>query len=363
MTGEQLFNMVEYIDEKYLQRSEDNSMADGVSERREDRHKQRTRIYLVAAAVAAVLLCSVTVIASIRYSRQQERLREILGIEDADIEGYEESGSGQTMDGAVMEDSGTFAATVLSGIRSSEIQRWYYSLGPLTAEEAGAYEWYIGNRESGFSQVNYVTPDYDELPRDTIMEYDIMTGYDEETMSFILQYETDGRETEPITMEIYAFRDLWPLWYIFPLSEDAMEKKAEYHTSITFEPMHTVAKKETVVFGDGIPVSHPVTGEEGHILDMTIYATGQCDVRYTYKGCESYEDGGSSDWSNAVEEITRPMEIRFKSGHVLTGGVTARWLYQDGKITNIMFFNTVKDPTQLECVVIDGKEFYPSAEK
>ncbi|MBR0091221.1 MAG: hypothetical protein IJP92_05955 [Lachnospiraceae bacterium] len=379
MTREQLFNMIEYADDRFLQRSDKNTVSLEKPKKKNKLLFGMWKMQYVAAAVAIMLLTSITAVAAVTMIRRQAELKERLGISEKEVPDYVEFDV-STSEATVQNGTGTKSVTVLSGMRDGQTQIWYFAVSPLSREEAETLTWYVRSSEGlgGYRDATPVgwTGIYStEYPR-----WDVGDAYDESSQSLMLDVrfrmneddpdKIDPSRTEPIEMEIIGGVDIWDTEGY----QSGFDEK--YHLTAMFTPTVTDVNAKTVVLGNGVPLTNPNTSLQGRITDVEIYASGTVFMHYTIPEDEEkmnrYFNEGASipndeylnlqdnvflPWSNAADALMLDMTINFKDGTSTGGYVSGRLAYKNGVLKAEGMSDKPIVLDEIESVTIGGQTF------
>ena len=380
MTREQLFNMIEYADDRFLQRSDKNTVSLEKPKKKNKLLFGMWKMQYVAAAVAIVLLTSITAVAAVTMIRRQAELRQKLGIEGKDVLDYVEFDV-STTDVTVPADAGNgdINVTVLSGMRDGQTQIWYFAVSPLSREEAEMLTWYVGSEELGgyrdASPVGWNGIYSAENPR-----WDVGDAYDESSQSLMLDvrfmmneddpHRLNPARTDPIELNIIGAVDIW--------DEEGYQSGIDEKFLLTamFTPTVTDVNTRMVSLGNGIPLMNPNTGAQGRITDVEIYASGTVFMRYTIpEDAETmnryYNEGAAMPneeyldlqdnvflpWSNAADALMLDMTINFKDGTSTGGYVSGRLTYKNGVLEAEGMSDKPIVLDEIESVTIGGQRF------
>ena len=380
MTREQLFNMIEYADDRLLQRSDKNTVSLEKPKKKNKLLFGMWKMQYVAAAVAIVLLTSITAVAAVTMIRRQAELRQKLGIEGKDVLDYVEFDV-STTDVTVPADAGNgdINVTVLSGMRDGQTQIWYFAVSPLSREEAEMLTWYVGSEELGgyrdASPVGWNGIYSAENPR-----WDVGDAYDESSQSLMLDvrfmmneddpHRLNPARTDPIELNIIGAVDIW--------DEEGYQSGIDEKFLLTamFTPTVTDVNTRMVSLGNGIPLMNPNTGAQGRITDVEIYASGTVFMRYTIpEDAETmnryYNEGAAMPneeyldlqdnvflpWSNAADALMLDMTINFKDGTSTGGYVSGRLTYKNGVLEAEGMSDKPIVLDEIESVTIGGQKF------
>ncbi|MBR0173092.1 MAG: hypothetical protein IJQ21_09900 [Lachnospiraceae bacterium] len=380
MTREQLFNMIEYADDRLLQRSDKNTVSLEKPKKKNKLLFGMWKMQYVAAAVAIVLLTSITAVAAVTMIRRQAELRQKLGIEGKDVPDYVEFDV-STTDVTVPADAGNgdINVTVLSGMRDGQTQIWYFAVSPLSREEAEMLTWYVGSEELGgyrdASPVGWNGIYSAENPR-----WDVGDAYDESSQSLMLDvrfmmneddpHGLNPARTDPIELNIIGAVDIW--------DEEGYQSGIDEKFLLTamFTPTVTDVNTRMVSLGNGIPLMNPNTGAQGRITDVEIYASGTVFMRYTIpEDAETmnryYNEGAAMPneeyldlqdnvfvpWSNAADALMLDMTINFKDGTSTGGYVSGRLTYKNGVLEAEGMSDKPIVLDEIESVTIGGQRF------
>ena len=381
MTREQLFNMIEYADDRFLQRSDKNTVSLEKPKKKNKLFFGMWRIQYVAAAVAVLLLTSITAVAAVTMIRRQAELRQTLGIEGKDVPDYVEfdvSATGATTQSGTTDQE--IHVTVLSGIRDEQFQKWYFTISPLTREEAETLTWYVGSDEFGGGYGEATIADWTGVRSAENPWYDVGAAYDESSQSLMLETSVSMREdssrrldptrVEAVEMHIIGAIDLWDAEGV----HSGFDEK--YHLTAMFTPTVTDVNKRTVVFGNSVHFTNPDTGAQGTITDVEIYASGNIHMHYTIPEdadtMNRFFNHGSSmpnaeyldlqdnvflPWSNAADVLMQDMTINFKDGTGIGGFTSARDTYQNGVLQSECASGKPIVLEDIESVTIAGQTF------
>ena len=381
MTREQLFNMIEYGDDRFLQRSDKNTVSLEKPKKKNKLFFGMWRIQYVAAAVAVLLLTSITAVAAVTMIRRQAELRQTLGIEGKDVPDYVEfdvSATGATTQSGTTDQE--IHVTVLSGIRDEQFQKWYFTISPLTREEAETLTWYVGSDEFGGGYGEATIADWTGVRSAENPWYDVGAAYDESSQSLMLETSVSMREdssrrldptrVEAVEMHIIGAIDLWDAEGV----HSGFDEK--YHLTAMFTPTVTDVNKRTVVFGNSVHFTNPDTGAQGTITDVEIYASGNIHMHYTIPEdadtMNRFFNQGSSmpnaeyldlqdnvflPWSNAADVLMQDMTINFKDGTGIGGFTSARDTYQNGVLQSECASGKPIVLEDIESVTIAGQTF------
>lgn len=412
MTREKLFEMIEYTDDRFLSRSEKNTVAIPVKKQKKVFPFMVWKIQYVAAAIAIVLLTSVTAVAAVTMIRRQAELKEHLGISGKEVSDYVEFDVGNAdATASANATEGNAHVTVLSGVRDEQFQTWYFTVGPITEEDMRWQSWFVIS--DLFKRDAYPVWDYDLLVEEVGLSVDEETGYegpsvydgdpnpnagsyDAETQTLLLRldvsfksYDLPASRTEPIECTIISCdkRDelSYATWvedseydeggyYAFDI-EKALDV-AKYRTTATFTPTVTDVNTRTVVFGNSVHFTNPDTGAQGTITDVEIYANGSIHMHYTIPEdadtMDRFFNQGASmpnaeyldlqdnvflPWSNAADEVMSGMTINLKDGTRLGGSVSARLTYNNGVLDAEGSAERMIALDEIESVTIAGQTF------
>ena len=382
MTREQLFNMVEYADDRFLQRSDKNTVSLEKPKKKNKLLFGMWRMQYVAAAVAVLLLTSITAVAAVTMIRRQAELKEQLGISGKDVPDYVEFDISAT---DVTAQPGTtdeeINVTVLSGIRDEQFQKWYFTISPLTREEAETLTWYVGSDEFGGGYGEATIVDWTGVHSAENPRYDVGAAYDESSQSLMLETSVSMREdssrrldptrVEAVEMQIIGAIDLWDTEEGYQTGIDE-----KYHLTAMFTPTVTDVNTKRVFLGNGIPLTNPNTGAQGRITEVEIYASGSVHMRYAIpedaETMNRYFNEGAAmpndeyldlqnnvflPWSNAADVMMLDMTINFKDGTSTGGYVSGRLMYKDGILEAEGMGDKPIVLDEIESITIGGQEF------
>ena len=414
MTREQLFNMIEYADDRFLQRSDKNTVSLEKPNKKNKLLFGMWKMQYVAAAVAIVLLTSITAVAAVTMIRRQAELRQRLGIEGKDVPDYVEFDVSATDVTAPADaENGNVNVTVLSGMRDEQFQRWYFTVGPITEEEAERHVWIVRSDVFGLRSASPMA-DWNAVKEKhgtTIDEfgnevadypssvYEPVTGaYDEETQTLMLELSVMLNDdflpedrTNPIECTVFSMDALvedetvFATWVedaefdeggYFALDIEKAISIAKYKASMSLTPTMTDVESKTVVFGDGVVFANPDTGAQGKMTEIEIFASGHVRIHYTIpEDAETmnrfFNEGASLTneeyldlqenvfipWSNAADAVMLDMTINFKDGTSAGGYVSGRLTYKNGVLEAEGMSDKPIALSEIESVTIGGQTF------